>query len=480
MSPARGWPLHAVMLSLLLATGCRGAARTALSYLHAPGAERRTAIARDADQADTPEESEVLTVSNQEEVSNESAAVPPDAAADLSNVESELSLDWLIAAVIERNPTMQAANAAWCAAAQRYPQVVALDDPMLQSMLAPATMTPGSSTQSSYYVGAAQKVPWRGKRSLRGQMALWETQAAAWDAQEVELRLANSTRLAYFDYYLVQRELELNSQNVEVLQDFRSAAKTKYEAGQVSQQDLTTADLELAKLQQQAVELQRQQRIAAARINTLLHQRPDCPLPPVKQLTTIDTLPAAESLLELAVKQRPEVSALAARVQSEQNAVLLACKEYYPDFEFMGRYDSFWTDTVQRPQVGMNMNIPLNQDRRAAAVREAQFRLHKLMAELASQEDAVREEVQVAHARLEATRQTVTLFQQKTLPAAEANLSEARAAYIAGAIDFLRLMEARRQSTDQQINYQRSLAELHRRQADLDRAVGFFNGGSPR
>ena len=42
---------------------------------------------------------------------------------------------------------------------------------------------------------------------------------------------------------------------------------------------------------------------------------------------------------------------------AEQNAVALACKEFYPDFEFMGRYDAFWTDRVQRGQVGMNMNI---------------------------------------------------------------------------------------------------------------------------
>ncbi len=41
----------------------------------------------------------------------------------------------------------------------------------------------------------------------------------------------------------------------------------------------------------------------------------------------------------------------------------------------MGRYDTFWTNAEQRPLIGMNVNMPLNRDRRAVAVREAQLRI---------------------------------------------------------------------------------------------------------
>ena len=204
-----------------------------------------------------------------------------------------------------------------------------------------------------------------------------------------------------------------------------------------------------------------------------MHRRPDDALPPAPQrLSIIGVLPDASGLRELAIERRPELAALSSRIQSEQNAVALACKEYYPDFEFMGRYDSFWSDRTQRPQVGMNMNVPLNTDRRAAAVREAQFRVTKLMAEYSQQQDAVREEVQIAHSRVFANQKAADLFEARILPAAQTNLEAARAAYIAGSIDFLRLMEARRQSTEQQIAYQKSLTEYHRSRSDLERAVG--------
>ena len=344
-----------------------------------------------------------------------------------------------------RNPSIQAAQAAWSAAAERYPQAVALDDPMLQSMFAPASFASNNS-QSSYYLGAAQRVPWHGKRELRGQVAQWDANASGWDAGEVQLRLEVAARIAFFDYYLVQRELELNEKNHEVTQDFRSTAKAKYEANQASEQDLSLADLELAKLEEEQLELKRAEQIAIARINTLIHRRPDFGLPPSpNRLEVIDDLQEIGLLREIAIEKRPELAAMSAKIQSEQAAVLLACKEYYPDFEFMGRYDSFWTDAQQRPQVGMNMNVPLNRGRRGAAVREAQFKVAKLVAEYARQQDMVREEVQVAFARVEASRKAVVLYDGRLLPAAERNLSAAKAAYIGGSIDFLSLMTARRE-----------------------------------
>jgi outer membrane protein TolC len=138
----------------------------------------------------------------------------------------------------------------------------------------------------------------------------------------------------------------------------------------------------------------------------------------------------------------------------------------------MARYDAFWTDKQQRPQVGMNMNMPIRQDRLAAAVREAQFRVSKLNAEYSQLRDSVNEEVEVAYSRVELYSKSATLYEVTILPTAETNLEAARGAYVSGTIDFLRLMEARRQLIEQQIGYQRSLTELYRSRADLERAVG--------
>lgn len=474
MSPLRWVGVCAGVVIAVGLAGCRTSGKSAFTASKpSPVAPVERLHASDGLTADTAG-SHLQPVAYEAELAESPASVTVVTDTDgLFADASELPLDLLILRVIERNPSLQAAFAAWNAAAERYPQAIALEDPMLQAMLAPATLSSNSSTQASYVLGVAQRVPWYGKRALRGQMAEWEASAASADASEVQLRLELAARIAFFDYYLVHQELQLNQKNLEVTQDFRSSAKRKYEANLVSEQDLSLADLELAKIEQESIELTRAQKVAIARINTLLHRKPDAALPPPPHLLKVDGSNLdAISLSDLAIQHRPEIAALNARIQSEQSAAALACKEYYPDFEFMGRYDSFWTDKVQRPMVGMNMNVPLNRDRRGAAVREAQFRVTKLIAELNQQQDMVREDVQTAFARVEASEKTASLYDKRLLPAAETNLNAARAAYVAGSIDFLSLMSARREFIIQQVGYQRVLVEYHKSFADLQRAVG--------
>ncbi|TXT22354.1 MAG: cation efflux system protein CusC [Planctomycetota bacterium] len=385
----------------------------------------------------------------------------------------ELALDELVAAVMARNPSLQAALAAWNAAANKYPQAVALDDPMFQSMYAPRSYSGDSNVQASHYFGVAQKFPWPGKREMRGNQANWEAVAASFDAGEAQLRITESARISFFDYFLNQRERELNAASREALSRFRDVARAKYEANQVTQQDVLQADVELAQFEQQQIELNQEQTVAIARINTLLHRRPDHPLPaPPRQLAIRDELPAVEGLREWAVEHRPELQALSARVQAEQSAVALACKEFYPDFEVMGRYDRFWTDREQQPQVGLNMNIPLNQSKRHAAVQEALWRVHKMQADYNQAADTIRGEVQSAYARVRGSRRKIEVFESKILPAAQDNLRAAQSGYEAGTVDFLRLIEAQRQVLGLREKYQMAIADYHRRAAELSRAAG--------
>ena len=56
----------------------------------------------------------------------------------------------------------------------------------------------------------------------------------------------------------------------------------------------------------------------------------------------------------------------------------------------------------------------------------------------------------------------------------EQNLDVARANYDVGKITFQTLAQAQRQLIDVQEKYQQTLADYHRRRADLERAVGGF------
>lgn len=394
-----------------------------------------------------------------------------DDGAELFAGQETLDLPQLVGEVQRRNPSVSAALAAWGAAAERCPQVVTLDDPTLLAMVAPASLWPNN--QRSYIISLSQKLPWSGKLDLRGRVAEWSAVAASFDHDEVQLRLAEAARLAYYDYFHVNRRLDLNDAGREAVQSFRETARSRFEANQAQQQDVLQADVELGKLEQRRIDLDQLLQVAVARINTLLHRDPDLPLPPPpEQLENPTALPSVAELRERAIGQRPDLAALQARLNSEQNSLALTIREYYPDVEIMGRYDTFWTDPNQRSQIGMNMNIPLNRQRRDAAVREATFRVNKLQAEYDREVDLVKNEVQGAYARLAAGRRTVQLYADRILPTAEDNVAAATSAYTAGTVDFLRLVQTQRELIELKENYQQALVDFQRNRAELDRVVG--------
>jgi len=70
------------------------------------------------------------------------------------------------------------------------------------------------------------------------------------------------------------------------------------------------------------------------------------------------------------------------------------------------------------------------------------------------------------------SQQSLAVYRERLLPAAEQSTESARASYMAGRLDFLRLIESQRQLLALQEDYYAALAEYHQRLAALDRAVG--------
>lgn len=389
-----------------------------------------------------------------------------------NRTSSELDLDSLVAEVLAVNPDIRVAAATWRAAAQRYPQEVSLDDPMFGFMLGPGSWG-SDDVKDAYMIEASQKVPWQGKRQLRGSIARAEANAAYYDVGEQRLRIAEATRLAYYQYYLAHRQLDVLAESTDLLRDFREIAKSRYEAAAVEQQDVLLADVELADQQRRLLELTRQERVARARINTLLLVEPDGPLPPPPlTLKTSDSLLTADELRSMAIAQRPELAAQSARIRAERYAVSLAGKEFYPDLEFVSRYDAFWQEEALRPMVGMNVNVPLYKQKRSAAVSEARARIVKEQADFDAKTVEIAFQVEQTYRRVEESRQTLGVYENNILPTAQHSIEAARASYLAGRLDFLRLVESQRQLLSLQDRYYEAMADYHQRLAELERLVG--------
>jgi outer membrane protein TolC len=388
----------------------------------------------------------------------------------------ELSVDLVLEQVVARNPSLAQMTAAWQAAAARYPQVTALDDPMLGTMVAPASIG-SNNVEFGFRVEVSQKIPYPGKRALRGESARTEADAAGRDVEDMRLQLVEGARTAFYEYFQVSRAAAVNEEGLRLLEDFRERARERYEkVPGAAQQDILQAEVEIGRQRQRGLVIERMRKVAVARLNTLMHIPPDAPLPPPPtSLVVAGELPRAEQLRAQAVASRPDLQAQADRIRADEAALALARKEFCPDFEVSAAYDSIMGNGPMRdlaPQVGARLNLPVRRDRRYAALAEAQARLAQRQAELAKQIDQVNFQVQESYEQVLEGEKTVRLYEQTLLPAAEANVKAARSSYETGKIPFISLIEAQRNVVELRDRYYEAVADYFRRRSTLERAVG--------
>jgi outer membrane protein TolC len=387
----------------------------------------------------------------------------------------ELSLEEVVEQVLARNPSLAQMVAAWQAASARYPQVRSLDDPVFTSVIAPASF--GSNTvEPGYRLEVSQKFPFPGKLRLRGQTALAEASAAGNDVEDMRVQLIEAARLAFFDYYLVDRAIEVNIEGLKLLNEFRQSADVLFKTGKVPQQDILQADVEIGKQHERRVLLDRMRKVTRARINTLMNLPPYSPLPPTpSQLTVRGGLPPVEDLGAYALAQRPDLKALENRITADQTSLALAYREYCPDLEAAAAYDSIMGNGPTRdlaPQVGLRLNIPLRLGRRDAAVAEAQAKIAQRHAEFIARTNQVLFQVQEAYEQLLESERVVDLYKKTILPVAEANVKAAQSGYTTGKIPFLNLIEAQRNLVNLRDRNYEATADCFRRLATLERVIG--------
>ena len=257
----------------------------------------------------------------------------------------------------------------------------------------------------------SQELPFPGKLALRGAVALGEADAAAGDFEAARLQLATVASLLYDDYYLMARTLDVEEHHVALLEELERSALARLEAGEAMLQDPVRAAAELARRRQDRIRFESALRTTAQQLNLLLHRGPDLPLPPPpKEIEPAATPPEldanadADALVAAALGARPELRAARGRIASGEAGVDLARREYFPDFTVMAGWDAFWQEGPLQPSVGLQLNLPLRRERRAAAVEEAAAKLARARSDEDSAADEVRFSVRNALERLREAR----------------------------------------------------------------------------
>ena len=202
--------------------------------------------------------------------------------------------------------------------------------------------------------------------------------------------------------------------------------------------------------------------------------------PPVAALAVPASAQEADArqLEAEAMARRPERAAASARIRGGRAAVDLARRESYPDLAVMGSYSTMWEDTEHRWMIGLSLSVPLQLGRRQAAVDAAQARAAQATSQDRSLRDRIAVEVATAQLRVRESARVIELTEQRLVPAARDQLRAALAGFTAGRNEFTAVIGAEKNQREVEMRLHTARAELWRRLAALDRALGRPAGGS--
>jgi outer membrane protein TolC len=377
---------------------------------------------------------------------------------------------------LAENPEIAVAIRQVAVAEAQVPAAGALDDPMaMYRGWGVPLEKPWDFNQAQNMFSISQTLPGTGKRSLRTSVAESGVDVAKAQLEQVRLQVRVRVHKAFDDLLLAQDELRIHNQHVDISRQAIEAARIKYAVGKVSQQDILKAQVTLTSLAEHMIRFDRDVDLARARLNTLLGRDPTAALNVHGDYAVLVTLPAAQTLDDLAVQSRPDLVAAREAAGRSHKEQALARRAYLPDFTISAGYMLMQpgSNTRNNYMVEGSMNLPwLNHRKHDAEVAEATATATEQDAELVALRNAAFGQIQEALVEARAAQQLAHMYHDQLRPQAEATLEASVIAYENDKTDFLDLLDSQMTVVDVDLDWFEAVAKFDTQLADLELATG--------
>ena len=221
-------------------------------------------------------------------------------------------------------PGQQALRARAAALEEQAVVAGALPDPMLRIGLNNYPIQSGDfTTEGMTNAGATyrQAFPRGDTRSLGNRKFTQLAEAQLQDADARGHDVLTATRIAWLDLYNWTRARDLVRESRPFFDDLATITRSLYAVGRRNQQDVLRAELELSRLDDRLIDIERQQLRARAQLGEWIGG--DAERPVADKLPQWDDAPPREDLLA-SLREHPALQAADARIAAQDTGVELA------------------------------------------------------------------------------------------------------------------------------------------------------------
>jgi cobalt-zinc-cadmium efflux system outer membrane protein len=377
------------------------------------------------------------------------------------------------------NAGLKAAFEEWKAALEQIPQAKALPDPRFtyRYFIESVETRVGPQIQG---VSLMQTFPWFGKIAARTDAAAAAAKAAQERYEARKLQLFYDVKNAFYEYAYLASAIRIGRENLDLMRHFEEVARTKHIIAAAGHPDVIRAQVEVLRLQNDLIALEEVRLPTVARLNAVLNRTPEAPLP-WPQVEAGDPMKIDRQALIAALKEHnPRLAAMNFDVERRRQEVEVAKRNFYPDVGL----GLDWIDTGEARMPGvpdsgkdaviftLSMNLPLWQRSYRAGEQQARALARRAVHDRTEMENDLLARTERAVYEVENNQRWVTLYGDVLVPKAQELIGTSEAAYMAGTIDFLRLIDAEQTLLQFRLQRERFWANQQQRLAELEMLVG--------
>lgn len=327
------------------------------------------------------------------------------------------------------------------------------------------------------FIFGTQRLETAGKATRRRELAERQTETAQSEIDLVRRHLRQEITRAYWNVLQSQMLLEILSENRGDLDQLVQYTGIRVREGYTAESELIRARLERQTVigQQAATE----QALERARLD-LLRAMGETSFDTAFKVSAPQNLTANSPLLVAgleqlradALRQRPELIRLRAKVEAERANLRLQQSNARPDWELSAGYKR--TGGYNTFISYVTVPLPFFNKNRAEIGRAAAL-ISSAEQELLAEENYIRAEVESAYRAAQKMSERLTEMQRDFLQQADESRNIALVAYREGAMDLYKLLETQRARNDARLLYYRTLQEFQFSLAELALTVGGEN-----
>ncbi len=394
----------------------------------------------------------------------------PTLAADGAGV---LSLAPLLEEARRVNPDLRAARKRWEAAQERIPQAKGLPAPRIGVEFEEIPRGTVKLNQATILYSLIQSLPFPGKLSLKGQVAVKEAQMAGAMFKQREWEILSELKSGYYDLFLLDREMEIQREQILLFEQADATARARYAAGTLSQPELLQVQTERLKAENELTVLEHRRKAAWAHLNHLLNRPAGAPMGPPGPLSLLEVPSGPEELLTQAEENQPELLAFRYSAERAQAAHRLAKRELLPDLETMVEL----RDPAMGPMGPWDLTLALVLPfwfwtKQKYGVRAALYDKESTEAAYQGARNQIARRIHEHWQEAQAIFATAKLCQEGLIPLDRQRVSSLLASYRAGTAPLGDLLEAQRELSQRHRTYYQHLALLEQHLVMLEQAVG--------